>query len=142
MVRSSPPRACEIAIALCRFLEDARQFQATVGGREVRHLLHGDLTPRNIRLTADGVYILDFGISKALSVSRKVTRNDFGNIAYLSPERLETGEMDATDGFWSIGVMLYEMLRGEKPHRRRGRSTARAADPVAAAARAARRRLP
>ena len=87
-----------------------------MGGREVRHLLHGDLTPRNIRLTANGVYILDFGISKALSVSRKVTRNDFGNIAYLSPERLETGEMDATDGFWSVGVMLYEMLRGEKPH--------------------------
>ncbi len=111
-----PALACDIAIALCRFLEDAREFQATVGGREVRHLLHGDLTPRNIRLTANGVYILDFGISKTLSVSRKVTRNDFGNIAYLSPERLETGEMDATDGFWSIGVMLYEMLRGEKPH--------------------------
>ena len=111
-----PARACEIAIALCRFLEKARQFQATIGGREVRHLLHGDLTPRNIRLTDGGVYILDFGISKALSVSRKVTRNDFGNIAYLSPERLETGEMDATDGFWSIGVMLYEMVRGEKPH--------------------------
>ena len=111
-----PARACEIAIALCRFLEDARQFQAIIGGREVRHLLHGDLTPRNIRLTGSGVYILDFGISKALSVSRKVTRSDFGNIAYLSPERLETGEMDATDGFWSIGVMLYEMLRGEKPH--------------------------
>ena len=112
-----PVQASGIAVALCRFLEDARAFQATVGGREVRHLLHGDLTPRNIRLTAGGVYILDFGISKALSVSRKVTRNDFGNIAYLSPERLETGEMDATDGFWSIGVMLYEMLRGDKPHR-------------------------
>ena len=111
-----PARAIDIAIALCRFLEDAREFQGTVGGREVRHLLHGDLTPRNIRLTAEGVYILDFGISKALSVSRKVTRNDFGNIAYLSPERLETGEMDATDGFWSVGVMLYEMLRGEKPY--------------------------
>ena len=111
-----PAHACDIAIALCRFLEAAREFQGTVGGREVRHLLHGDLTPRNIRLTANGIYILDFGISKALSVSRKVTRNDFGNIAYLSPERLETGDMDATDGFWSVGVMLYEMLRGEKPH--------------------------
>ncbi len=111
-----PSQATEIAIALCRFLEDAKEFQGTVGGREVRHLLHGDLTPRNIRLTQDGVSILDFGISKALSVSRKVTRNDFGNIAYLSPERLETGEMDATDGFWSVGVMLYEMLRGEKPY--------------------------
>jgi hypothetical protein len=119
LIRSGPvepARACQIAVALCSFLEDAGRFQATVGGRAVRHLLHGDLTPRNVRLTASGVYILDFGISKALSVSRKVTRNDFGNIAYLSPERLETGEMDATDGFWSIGVILYEMLRGQKPH--------------------------
>ena len=49
-----PAQAIEIAIALCRFLEDAREFQGTVGGREVRHLLHGDLTPRNIRLTAEG----------------------------------------------------------------------------------------
>jgi hypothetical protein len=113
----APARARDIAVALCRFLEDAQAFEATVDGREVRHLLHGDVTPRNIRLTADRVYVLDFGISKALSVSRKVTRNDFGNIAYLSPERLETGEMDATDGFWALGVILYEMLRGEKPHR-------------------------
>jgi serine/threonine protein kinase/tetratricopeptide (TPR) repeat protein len=119
LIRSGPvdpARACEIAVAMCRFLEDARQFQGTVDGRQVRHLLHGDLTPRNIRLTAGGVYILDFGISKALSLSRKVTRNDFGNIAYLSPERLATGEMDATDGFWSVGVILYEMLAGRKPH--------------------------
>ena len=64
----------------------------------------------------DRVKVLDFGIAKALSMSRKVTRNDFGNVAYLSPERIESGgEMDATDGFWAVGVMLYEMLRGAPP---------------------------
>jgi eukaryotic-like serine/threonine-protein kinase len=122
LIRRGPvneTRACEIAVALCRFLEDAYGFQSSVGGRDVRQLLHGDLTPRNVRITSDGrVRVLDFGIAKALSLSRKVTRNDFGSIAYLSPERLETGgEMDTTDGFWSIGVMLYEMVRGEPPFR-------------------------
>jgi serine/threonine protein kinase/tetratricopeptide (TPR) repeat protein len=114
-----PARAASIAVGLCRFLEDAQGFDTSVGGRAVRQLLHGDLTPRNVRLPSDGrVRVLDFGIAKALSLSRRVTRNDFGSIAYLSPERLETGgEMDATDGFWSIGVMLYEMVGGQPPFR-------------------------
>jgi hypothetical protein len=114
-----PPRAVEIALELCRFLEDARRFTWVSEGREIRHLLHGDLTPANVRIASDGrVKVLDFGIAKALSLSRKVTVNDFGSIAYLSPERLESGgEMDATDGFWALGVMLYEMVSGEPPFR-------------------------
>jgi serine/threonine-protein kinase len=110
-------RAVGVAIELCRFLEDARGFTWKVEDREIRHLLHGDLTPANVRLTIDGrTKVLDFGIAKALSLSRKVTRNDFGSLAYLSPERLESGgDMDATDGFWAVGVMLYEMLRGAQP---------------------------
>jgi len=110
-------RAVAVAVELCRFLEDARGFTWKVEGREVRHLLHGDLTPANVRLMSDGrIKVLDFGIAKALSMSRKVTRNDFGSLAYLSPERIESGgEMDATDGFWALGVMLYEMVRGAQP---------------------------
>jgi serine/threonine protein kinase len=110
-------RAVAVGVELCRFLEDARGFTWTVEGREVRHLLHGDLTPANVRLTGNGrVKVLDFGIAKALSLSRKVTRNDFGSLAYLSPERIESGgDMDATDGFWALGVMLYEMLKGAPP---------------------------
>ncbi len=114
-----PDRAVGIALELCRFLEDARRFTWVSEGREIRHLLHGDLTPANVRITSGGrVKVLDFGIAKALSLSRKVTVNDFGSIAYLSPERLESGgEMDATDGFWAVGVMLYEMVSGEPPFR-------------------------
>ena len=92
----APERAAGLAIQLCQFLEAAHGFEATIDGRHLRSLLHGDLKPRNIRvLDGDRIKVLDFGIAKALSLSRKVTRNDFGSIAYLSPERLESGEIDA-----------------------------------------------
>jgi eukaryotic-like serine/threonine-protein kinase len=107
--------ALGIAIELCRFVEDAHGFEAAVGERQLRSLLHGDLKPRNIRLSPDGrVKVLDFGIAKALSMSRKVTRNDFGSVAYLSPERLETGDVDQHADFWAIGALLYELLTGRQ----------------------------
>jgi serine/threonine protein kinase len=113
-----PERAVRIAIQLCHFLEAAHGFESTIDGRQLHSLLHGDLKPRNIRLLwADRVKILDFGIAKALSLSRKVTRNDFGSITYVSPERLESGEIDAYADFWAIGVLLYEMLSGIQPFR-------------------------
>jgi len=109
-------QAQTIATELCRFVEDAHSFEPEGGDRPLRSLLHGDLKPRNIRLTPAGqVKVLDFGIAKALSLSRKVTRNDFGSVAYLSPERLETGEVDARADLWALGVVLYEMLRGAPP---------------------------
>jgi serine/threonine protein kinase len=109
-------RAVSIASDLCRFVEDADAFEATLDGKRVHSLIHGDLTPGNVRILPDGnVKILDFGIAKALSLSRKVTRNDFGNLAYLSPERLDTNEVDRYTDFWAVGVLLYEMVRGERP---------------------------
>ena len=108
-------RAVEIAIELCRFLEAAHTFETVVDERPLRSLLHGDLKPRNVRLTSAGLKVLDFGVAKALSLSRKVTRTDFGTIAYMSPERLETGEMDGRADLWAIAVMLHEMLGGVRP---------------------------
>jgi serine/threonine protein kinase len=114
----SPERAAAIAMQLCRFLEAAHGFEATIEGRSLRSLLHGDLKPRNIRvLEGDTIKVLDFGIAKALSLSRKVTRNDFGSVAYLSPERLERGEIDRHADYWAVGVLLYEMVGGVQPFR-------------------------
>ena len=109
-------RAAEIGRDLARFLEDAHAFETVVNGRSVQSLLHLDLKPRNVRITSKHkVKVLDFGTAKALSLSRKVTRNDFGSVAYLSPERLETGEVDARADLWALGVVLYEMLCGTPP---------------------------
>jgi hypothetical protein len=114
----APARAVRIAMQLCEFLRDASAFERTLDGRRFNLLLHGDLKPRNIRvLDGDEVKVFDFGIAKALSLSRKVTRNDFGSIAYLSPERLESGEIDAQAEFWAVGVLLYEMISGTQPFR-------------------------
>jgi hypothetical protein len=111
-------RAVQVATQLSEFLQDAAQFEGTFDGRTFNLLLHGDLKPRNIRmLDGDEIKVFDFGIAKALSLSRKVTRNDFGSIAYLSPERLESGEIDAQSEFWALGVLLYEMISGAQPFR-------------------------
>ncbi len=114
--RVQPDRAVSIALELCGFLEAAHAFEVTVEGRPLRSLLHGDLKPRNIRVTSTGgIKVLDFGMAKALSLSRKVTRTDFGTLGYMSPERLESGEMDAQSDFWALGVMLYQMVSGVAP---------------------------
>lgn len=112
----APDRAARVAIQLCEFLDAAIAFTTTVDGETRGPLLHGDLKPRNIRVLADDeIKVFDFGIAKALSLSRKVTRNDFGSTAYLSPERIETGDVDAQAEFWAVGVLLYEMVGGAQP---------------------------
>jgi eukaryotic-like serine/threonine-protein kinase len=109
-------RAVDIAIELCSCLALAHHFVPVDGDKPMR-LVHGDLKPRNVRITSDGsVKVLDFGIAKALSLSRKVTRNDFGTMPYLSPERLDTVEVDEFADLWAVGVMLYEMVRGTRPY--------------------------
>jgi serine/threonine-protein kinase len=110
--------AIRIAAALCRFLDTAHRFRTSIDGREFWSLVHGDLKPRNVRLSETGeIKVLDFGIAKALSLSRKVTRNDFGSMPYLSPERLESTEVDARADLWALGVILYELLSGAPPFR-------------------------
>lgn len=114
----APARAVSIASQLCQFLEEVDRAEAAAGAPGSRTLLHNDLKPSNVRLiSGDRVKVLDFGAAKALSLSRRVTRNSFGSIAYLSPECLETGLRDRRTDAWALGVMLYEMLAGHLPFR-------------------------
>jgi eukaryotic-like serine/threonine-protein kinase len=109
--------AAEVATAVARTLENAHSLQVVIGGKEFHGVVHGDIKPKNIRIDARGeVRVLDFGIAKALSLSRRLTRNEFGSVPYASPERLETGEVDRSSDLWSLGVMLYEMLAGAQPY--------------------------
>jgi serine/threonine protein kinase len=112
-----PERAIDIAIEVCSLLVTAHGLLLTVEGEPHQGVIHGDIKPKNIRIAPDGrVKVLDFGIAKALSLTRKLTRNDFGSVAYASPERLESGEVDIHSDLWSVGVVLYEALTGRQPY--------------------------
>jgi tetratricopeptide (TPR) repeat protein/predicted Ser/Thr protein kinase len=109
--------AADVAAAVAHTLENAHQLEATIDGKDIRGMVHGDIKPKNIRIDARGeVRVLDFGIAKALSLSRRLTRNEFGSVPYASPERLETGTVDAGSDLWSLAVMLYEMVTGMQPY--------------------------
>jgi tetratricopeptide (TPR) repeat protein/predicted Ser/Thr protein kinase len=109
--------AADVAEAVAHTLENAHQLEATIDGKRICGMVHGDIKPKNIRIDARGeVRVLDFGIAKALSLSRRLTRNEFGSVPYASPERLETGAVDAGSDLWSLAVMLYEMATGMQPY--------------------------
>ena len=105
--------AVRIAREIFDFLRIAHSTTVSVDGERRDQQLHGDLAPKNIRLTHDGaVKILDFGIAKGLQAT--ATAVMFGSYGYISPERLRTGRMGTSDDFWSAGIVLYEMLTGQR----------------------------
>jgi serine/threonine protein kinase len=109
----APERAVGIALDVLDVLVKSHTFQTVIEGRAHRGIIHGDIKPRNIRITPAGqVKVLDFGIAKAVSMTRSVTFNQFGSVPYSSPERLQTGDMDAKSDVWSVAVVLFEMLTG------------------------------
>jgi tetratricopeptide (TPR) repeat protein len=111
-----PQRAVDIALDVLDVLVKAHNFQATIEDRRHRGIIHGDIKPRNIRITPAGqVKVLDFGIAKAVSMTRSITFNQYGSVPYSSPERLQTGDMDAKSDVWSVATVLFEMLTG-KPY--------------------------
>ena len=95
-------------------------------------IVHRDLKPTNIMVTSDGrVKILDFGLAKLMEEGgadefgptrtlgrpeRPRTEEGFivGTAAYMSPEQAEGKKVDARTDIFSFGVVLYEMLTGQK----------------------------
>ncbi len=113
-----PLRAVGLAIQLCHFLEEVDHLDLEAVTGTPLTLLHNDLKPRNVRVMAgDRVKVLDFGAAKALSMSRRATRNEFYSTPYLSPECLESGDRDRQADAWAVGVILYEMVMGRPPFR-------------------------
>ncbi|KAL1499618.1 hypothetical protein AB1Y20_011817 [Prymnesium parvum] len=81
-----------------------------------RKVLHRDLKPQNIFLTADGTLRLgDFGISRVLSSSMSVVSTCVGTPLYLSPEVLHGQPYDGRADVWSLGVLLFELCALELP---------------------------
>lgn len=99
--------AVQIALQLAYGLAEAHS----------RGVIHRDIKPANIMVTANGrVKILDFGLAK-LEGESTLTQpgNRMGTLSYMSPEQIEGTAVDHRADLWAAGVVLYELLTGQRP---------------------------
>ncbi len=80
-------------------------------------IIHRDLKPENVLLTEEGAPLLtDFGVARIGTRTRVTeTGSVIGTYSYLSPEACMGEDLDPRTDIWSFGVMLYEMLAGQRP---------------------------
>ncbi len=120
--RLSCSEALKYAVPLCDALAKAHEAG----------IIHRDLKPGNVMITVDGlVKVLDFGLAKpvgetarsSISAPRDLIDDDslttpgvvLGSVGYMSPEQTLGAEVDARSDVFSFGVVLYEMLTGQRP---------------------------
>ncbi len=102
-------------LATDEVLQLARQISRGLDYAHSNGIVHRDIKPANIMITPNGtVKIMDFGIAKS---GGQVTNTGqvLGTPNYMSPEQVKGKPLDGRSDLFSLGVILYEMLTGEKP---------------------------
>jgi serine/threonine protein kinase len=104
----------------------ARQITAALEAAHEKGIIHRDLKPGNVMLTRSGTKVLDFGLAR-LEGDQTVTseRMVIGTPAYMAPEQREGRVTDARTDIYAFGLVLYEMLTGERGTHQRKRIRAR-----------------
>jgi eukaryotic-like serine/threonine-protein kinase len=92
------------------------EVAAALAAAHSRGIVHRDVTPANVMLTASGAKVVDFGISALIG------ENDIdpdgsllGTPAYLAPERLEGGQVSPATDVYAVGLLIYRTLIGQLP---------------------------
>src|ERR1700687_1613871 len=100
------PRVMKLMEQVCSALDFAHQH----------NVVHRDIKPANLMLTADDVVkITDFGTAKILQFGTAQTAHVMGTPSYMSPEQVKGKPVDGRSDIFSLGVILYELMTGEKP---------------------------
>jgi len=103
-------------LPLPRALSLATQIADALAAAHRRGIVHRDVKPGNVIVTPDGVAkLVDFGIAKVSGSALTQPGATPGTVAYMSPEQTRGDEVDARTDLWALGVILYEMLTGERP---------------------------
>ena len=100
------PRVMKLMEQVCSALDYAHQH----------NVVHRDIKPANLMLTPDDtVKITDFGTAKILQIGTAQTAHIMGTPSYMSPEQVKGKPVDGRSDIFSLGVILYELMTGEKP---------------------------
>ncbi len=117
------------AIAPKKAIEYAQQIASGLAAAHAKGITHRDLKPENLFVTKDErVKILDFGLAKlrpqpAISAGSEVQTQKkitdpgtvMGTVGYMSPEQVRGQDVDHRSDIFSFGLILYEMLSGQRP---------------------------
>ncbi len=117
-LRSRLARDPQIPIA--EAVHIAQEVMKPMGYAHNRAIVHRDIKPENIIVAPEGVYVLDFGIARALAGAggERLTKTGLtvGTPAYMSPEQaMGSRNLDQRSDIYSLGCVLYEMLAGVLP---------------------------
>ncbi len=100
------PRVAEVTAKVADALHYAHQ----------RGIVHRDIKPANVMLLGSGaVKVTDFGIARIQAVSQTKTGAVLGTPSYMSPEQVAGQKVDGRSDLFSLGIVLFEMLAGERP---------------------------
>ena len=94
------------------------QTAAALDYAHAKGIVHRDIKPANIMIAADGATkVTDFGIAKVSTNEHlTITGTIVGTPHYMSPEQVQGQEVDGRSDQFSLAVIVYEMLTGEKPY--------------------------
>jgi len=99
-----------------RILQIVTQVAEALGYAHKQDVVHRDIKPANIILMPnDQVKVADFGIARVVSTSNTQTGIIFGSPGYMSPEQVAGKRVDGRSDLFSLGIVFYELLTGEKP---------------------------
>src|SRR5579864_4571011 len=116
-------------VTLDQVLKYGAQISGALDKAHQNGVMHRDLKPGNIMLTATGAKLLDFGLARptatpatlatmtAIAPSQSPMTQEgmiVGTFQYMSPEQVEGKELDGRSDIFSLGAVLYEMLTGKK----------------------------
>jgi len=113
--------AAEGDIEPLRAARIVRQVGAALDAAHARGMLHRDVKPSNVLLARDDhVYLSDFGLAKRADSAGGLTRQGsiIGRAAYVAPEQILNGPVDARTDVYALGCLLFEALTGEAPFAR------------------------
>ncbi len=120
------PTVIHIVQQIARALHHAYST-VDLAGRQLK-VIHRDVTPHNILCAFDGtIKLVDFGVATSALTAGHDPTQLAGKHNYVSPEQLAGQALDARSDLFSLGVVLYELLAGERPFQHESREATLAA---------------